>query len=223
MAHFDPATLHFLQDLTRNNDREWFNSHKDRYTRAHDDAKGFLAALHAAMNQVDDIQGTKLWRIYRDVRFSKDKTPYNPRFGMSLSRRKPDLRGGYFLNIRPDGADIAAGFWGPNKGDLARIRAHIDTDGARFRAAAGNPQTVEVFGPMWGDSLKSAPRGYPKDHPSIDLLRYKQFLFDRKFTAAEVTGEDFHRLVVMTWLSARPFFDYMSEILTQDTDGRPVT
>jgi uncharacterized protein (TIGR02453 family) len=220
MTHIETATPRFLTDLSANNNRAWFAENKARYEAGQANAKAFLAELVTRMNESDDVDGYRLYRIYRDVRFSADKSPYNPRFGMSLARRKPLLRGGYSVNIKPDETVVSAGFWGPNAADLAVIRHYIDGDPERFRGAV--EATEAHLGPVKGDGVKTAPRGFRKDHSDIDLLRRKQFLFSRSFSTSEATATDFLEEVVFSFRAARPFFDYMSEILTQDLNGVPL-
>ena len=215
----DPATIAFISDLTANNDRDWFNAHRDRYEAALANAKAFAERVTFEMNQGDDIEDFRMYRIYRDVRFSKDKTPYNPRFGFSLKRRKPHLRGGYFVDLEPTQTRVVVGFWGPNRDDMARIRAHIDSDGDSLREIVESPQIQSILGPLVGDGVKTAPRGYSQDHPDIDLLRMKQFLFRTQFSTEETLAPDFVHEVVFTLRAVRPFFDHMGEVLSHDENG----
>ena len=215
-------TMLFLKDLAHNNVREWFHENKDRYKKAHEEAKVFLDGLHSAMNKVDEIEKSKLFRIYRDVRFSKDKTPYNPSFRMSFSRMKPWLRGGYFLKVAPGDSGLACGFWNPNSPDMTRIRSAISSDPEKFRTLITDKSISKVFGSMKGDQVKTAPKGYKSDHPAIEILKYKQYLFSRSFTDEEVCAEDFISKCVESWLAVRPFFDYMSDVLTHSVDGEPL-
>ena len=124
------STFEFLQKLFKNNSRDWFNVHKSEYFEARENAEEFFDALIAKMNTHDQIEtpsGKKaLYRIYNDVRFSKDKTPYNPRFSGYLRRTKPMLRGGYYIWIGPGRSRIGCGFAYPNPEDLKRIRLDID-------------------------------------------------------------------------------------------------
>lgn len=217
-----PATLQFLSELRDNNNRPWFETNKHRYDLVKKEAKGFLSGIEVELSKTDDIEKTKLFRIYRDVRFSHDKTPYNYHVSMSLSRQKPYLRGGYFLRIMPQGSLLACGFWNPNTHDLALIRSHIATDSNRMRKAINSPDLIRTLGKLEGDQVKTAPKGYSKDHPEINMLRYKQFLFSRHFTDQEVVSSDFFDQVIDGFLSVRPFFDYMSDILTHNLNGEPL-
>ncbi len=113
----------FLNQLEQNNDRDWFNAHKDTFKSIEKEVKQFNTHVFNLLNTHDDVDKLKLFRIYRDVRFSKNKQPYKTHFGCSFNRVKPKLRGGYYIHIQPNNQSfIATGFWDPNKDDLFRIR-----------------------------------------------------------------------------------------------------
>jgi len=216
-------SIDFLKMLAKNNNREWFNSHKDLYTKAHDNMIEFADALLVEMKKHDKIEtpsGKKsLFRIYKDVRFAKDKTPYNMHWSGSFKRATKKLRGGYYFHIKPGNSFIAGGFWGPEPDDMKRIRQDIDSGYTHWRKLLANKTLVNTFGHLEGEQLGSAPRGYSKDHPAIDLLRYKQFLLKHSFTDKEVTDGDFLLKMNDAFKKLRPFFDFMSEILTTDANG----
>jgi uncharacterized protein (TIGR02453 family) len=216
-------SIDFLTDLSKNNNRDCFNQNKDRYIEAHDNIIAFADALLAEMNKHDQIEtasGKKsIFRIYKDVRFSKDKTPYNTHWSGTFKRATKKLRGGYYFRIEPGNSFLAGGFWGPDLNDIRRIRQDIDLNYHAWRNLLSNKTLVETFGKMIGEQLASAPRGYTKDHPAIDLLRYKQFLFKYQFTDDEVCSQDFLNNVNEVFKKMRPFFDFMSEVLTIDANG----
>lgn len=226
MTQIAPSTFIFLKQLNKNNNRDWFQAHKDDYQRALANAQDFFDALIGVMNTHDDIEtpsGKKaLYRIYNDVRFSDDKTPYNPRFAGHLKRRKPELRGGYYLWIMPGASKLGCGFGYPNPDDLKRARMDILHNHEDWRRLLKARQVRTYFGAMEGEQVKTAPQGFPKDHPAIDLLRYKQYWFEHAFTDKEVTEAGFLKEVNKIFKSIRPFFDYMSEVLTTDLNGEPL-
>ena len=121
-------TLDFLKTLKNNNQRDWFNEHKKQFRTAEAEVKHFADALFAILRTHDDVDRVKLFRIYRDVRFSADKQPYKTHFGMTFHRQKPKFRGGYYLHIEPGNSFIATGFWNPEKEDLNRIRKEFEAD-----------------------------------------------------------------------------------------------
>jgi uncharacterized protein (TIGR02453 family) len=229
-AHFDgnrmtieKSTYAFLKALSRNNHREWFQKNKDRYLASQSNMTQWVDALIEKMNVHDQLQ-TKtgkeaLYRIYNDVRFAADKTPYNPRFAGSLKRIKPYLRGGYYFWIKPGESRVGCGFTYPNSEDLLRIRQDIDTNYTEWRKLLKSKSLQNTFGNMDGEQVKTAPRGFEKDHPAIDLLRFKQFWFAKSFTDKEVLAPDFIKQVDKTFRAVRPFFDYMTEVLTTDLNG----
>jgi len=219
-------SIDFLAELANNNNREWFNKQKDRYIEAHGNIIAFADALIAEMNKHDHIE-TKtgkesVFRIYKDVRFSKDKTPYNVHWSGTLKRATKKLRGGYYFRFEPGKSFLAGGFFGPDTNDMKRIREDIAINYEAWRNVLTDRALVDTFGKMIGEQLGSAPRGYPKDHPAIDLLRYKQFLFRYYLTDNEVCSADFSSKASGIFGHMRPFFDFMSEILTTDVNGMPL-
>ena len=218
--HFEKSSLQFLKELKKNNTREWFADHKPTFKEAQDNAKALYAAIQANLNKHDEIDKFKLFRIYRDVRFSKDKTPYQPHFAGSFSRQGKHLRGGYYLRIRPGESFLAGGFWEPNKEDLFRIRKEFELDDTEIRKILKEKSYVKYFGGQFeGEELKTAPKGFDKEHPAIDLIRKKGFIAVRKFSDKEVLATNFLKEVDDTYKALRPFFDYMSEVLTTDLNG----
>ena len=212
--------LGFLSRLKKNNNREWFGEHKKEFKEVEAEAKAFYHDLMEKMKEHDDIEKLKMFRIYRDVRFSKDKTPYQPHFAGSFSRAGAHLRGGYYLRIRPGESFIAAGFWEPNKEDIYRIRKEFEVDAASFRKVINNKKFKSVWGDLVGDGVKTAPKGFSKEDPNIDLIRKKQFIFVRNFKNSEVNAPGFIDEVNNSFKTIRPYFDLMSEILTTDLNGQ---
>ena len=133
------AIIDFLHELKRNNNRDWFNENKPRFQEIQLEAKAFYEEIKQGLLQFDEIENFKMFRIYRDVRFSKDKTPYKTHFGRSFHRAKPKLRGGYYLHLAPNNESfIATGFWEPNKDDLFRIRKEFEMDDQEIRCILSN-------------------------------------------------------------------------------------
>ena len=213
------GVLSFFKDLKKNNNRDWFTENKKRFKALEADVKQFYTAIQENLNKHDDIDKMKLFRIYRDVRFSKDKTPYKTHFGGSFSRTKPRLRGGYYLHIAPGDSFLATGFWEPNPADLMRIRKEFELDAAAFRKIMSTKKFKDTWGELVGDEVKTAPKGFNKEHPDIDLIRKKQFIFTKKYSDKEVTSPDFLKEIDTSFKAVRPYFDYMSEVLTTDLNG----
>lgn len=209
----------FFNELAKNNTREWFQDHKPRFKSLEQDVKLFGEKLKGLLNTEDRVDRAKLFRIYRDVRFSKDKTPFKTHFGISFHREKPALRGGYYLHIKPGDNFIATGFWNPNKEDLLRIRKEMEIDPSEFREIMENVNFKKVWGYLEGEEVKTAPKNFSKDDPNIDLIRKKQYIFTKSYSDKEVLAPNFIENVHNDFKTIRPFFDYMSDVLTTNTNG----
>ncbi|MBU2996226.1 DUF2461 domain-containing protein [Cellulophaga baltica] len=212
-------TLNFLKDLKENNNREWFDAHKPTFKAHQAEVKALFEEILEGLNVNDDIEKFKMFRIYRDVRFSKDKTPYKTHLSGSFSRSGAKLRGGYYVRIKPNDSVIGVGFWEPNKEDLLRIRKELELDAGEFREIINEPSFKKVWGTITGDELKTSPKGFDKEHKDIDLIKKKQYIFIKKFTDKEVVAPNFSKKVITSFTSVRPFFDLMSDILTTDLNG----
>ena len=213
-----------MQDLKKNNNKSWFDANRSRYEDSHQEMFEFAEDLMSTLGKYDNLvemTGKKsLFRIYRDVRFSKDKTPYKHHWAGRMKRDTVWLRGGYYYHIEPENTILAAGFWNPEKEDLKLIRDHIAQDSSILRKIISTKEFKNEWGSLEGEQLKSAPKGFSKDHKDIDLLRHKQLIVHRKFSDREVLSENFIDRCVESFRSIRPFFDYMSEILTHDLNGQ---
>ncbi len=222
-AIIKPSNLEFLKLIKKNNNRDWFNSHKERYIKEHNDIIFFADALLQEMNKhdvIETVSGKKsLHRIYRDTRFSKEKIPYKTNWSGSLKRATKKRRGGYYFHIEAGNSFVAGGFWGPEPQDLKRIRDEFAYDAATFRKILKNKNFIKTFGTIKGEQVKTTPKGFEADSPAIDLLRYKQFIVIKKFTDKEVMNNTFVKQVNETFKAMRPFLDYMTEVLTTDVNG----
>lgn len=227
MAQLAKHNLTFLEDLKKNNNRDWFQTNKPVYEKNHKEIIAFADEVLAKLSEHDMIEtesGKKsLFRIYRDVRFSKDKSPYKTHWSGGFKRATKLRRGGYYFHIQPGGNSmVGGGFWGPNKEDLQRIREEIATDASELREILADKTFVDTFGTLDGEQLKRAPKGFDPDHKDIDLLRYKQFIFSRNFTDEEILAPDFADKLDQCFQAMRPFFDFMSDVLTTDSNGVPL-
>ncbi len=227
MAQIQTSNFDFLKKLEANNDRDWFGDNKSWYQAEHENAIEFADEVLRLLNSHDKIEtpsGKKsLFRIYRDVRFSKDKSPYKIHWSGGFHRAGKLRRGGYYFHLQPGGNSfIGGGFWAPNKEDLQRIREAIAADPDEMRDLITAPDFIKTFGELEGEKLKTAPKGFSKDHPALDLLRYKQFIMGTNFSDKEVLAPDFAKKADATFRAMRPFFDYMSDVLTTDANGAPL-
>jgi uncharacterized protein (TIGR02453 family) len=211
----EESTLDILKALKRNNNRNWFQNNKGRYLEARSKIINWVDALIQKMSTHDDLETANgqesLYRIYNDVRFSKDNTPYNPRFAGYLKRRKPRLRGGYYFWILPGATHIGCGFAYPNPDDLKRLRQDIASN---YHIWKKTPHQKKYHFGFWRHARRSS-----KNHPAITLLRYKQFWFERAFIDADVLSPRFVNEVNHSYRAIRPLFDHMSEVLTTNENG----
>ncbi|WP_299534154.1 DUF2461 domain-containing protein [Ulvibacterium sp.] len=215
-------SLGFLKKLEKNNNREWFTENKPEFKQHEMDAKTFFSGVMENLKLHDDIDKMKMFRIYRDVRFSKDKSPYKSHFACSFSRAGARLRGGYYIQLKPGGSFLATGFWDPNKEDLFRIRKEFELDASEFRKIINDTDFKKIWGDLVGDGVKTAPKGFDKEHPDIDLIKRKQFIFVRNFSDDEVISDGFSKTVDDAFKAIRPYFDLMSDILTTNLNGESI-
>jgi len=223
MANLKKSNLDFIKKLSQNNNREWFAEHKKEYESEREIVIAFADDLLAKMQAHDSIEtvsGKKsIFRIYRDVRFSKNKAPYKTHWSGSFKRATNLKRGGYYFHIEPGNSFMGGGFWGPESKDLKKMRFNIAEFESEFRNILADQNFVKHFGKMEGEQLKTAPKGVAKDHPAIDLLRYKQYLLIRRFTDEEVLNANFANELNKSFKAMRPFLDFMSEALTTNENG----
>lgn len=219
------ASLTFLKDLKKNNTREWMADHKSRYQDSEKVLKDLYTTIKTGLNETDDIEKLKVFRINRDIRFSKDKTPYNVHRSASFSRAGAHRRGGYYLRIEPGNKSvIAGGFFNPEKEDLKRIRTEFHLDASEIRDILNDSAFAKAFpnGFETSNAVKTAPRDFEKDDPNIDLIKLKSFFVRKEFTDQEVMASDFSDRVLKHFRLLRPFFNYMSDVLTTDLNGESI-
>lgn len=218
MAILNKSLFNFLEELAKNNNREWFQDHKDAFDAEKKNVELFCQELMEKLVNFDEVDSFRVYRIYRDTRFSLDKTPYKNHFGIIMKRKQPYNRGSFYIHLEPGNVFIGGGFWGPEKEDLFRIRKAIEVEDDLVDIIAA-PDFQEKFGSLYGEQLKTAPKGFDKLHPRVDLLRYKQFLVIKKFTEEQALRADFISQIVEAYQAMLPFFEYMTSVLTTDENG----
>jgi len=219
---FTKEIFDFLKQLENNNNRDWFTTHKKRFITLNEASKAVFSAVYEKMQKHDEIEKLKFFRIYRDVRFSKNKAPYKTNLGASMSRAGAHRRGGYYMHIQPQQSFIAAGFWAPAKEDLFRIRKEWEIDATELRSLMHKKKFKDTWGNFVGEELKTAPKGFAKDHKNIDLIRKKQFIFTKHFTDKEVMNPNFVSTIDEAFKTIRPYFDLMSNVLTTNLNGESI-
>ncbi|MBC8111566.1 MAG: DUF2461 domain-containing protein [Verrucomicrobia bacterium] len=217
--------LQFLTNLSQNNTREWFEANKNLYDEAKAETQQLVTAILAAMLAFEpEFAHLKandcMFRIFRDVRFSKDKTPYKPYFSAYFQREgRKSMRAGYYLHIQPGGSSmLAGGMWMPEKEALKSIRQEIDYNAAKLHEIIDDQTFVKNFGSLFTQdmlfsmprSLKKAPKEYAADHSEIELLKQKDFTLSHGLTDAQLTEPDFADYAVSTWKTLKPFNDFLN-------------
>lgn len=215
----DTALITFLKELAQNNNKPWFEERKTYFKSLDTDFKSYVDDLMLDLNQHDEIERAKTFRIYRDIRFSKDKTPFKAHRSANWIRAGADKRGGYYMRIKPNEHVIGVGFFSPEKEDLLRIRKELELDAQEFRDILSEEQFKKCWGDLKGEQLKTAPRNFDKAHPDMDLIKFKSFYFMKSFTDEEVGSKNFSSMVNASFKTARPFLDFMTEVLTTDLNG----
>ena len=209
--------LQFLAQLERNNNKAWFEENRPAYDAARAAVEDFLEAVIDALRNTDQLGDLTakqcLMRIHRDIRFSRDKSPYNTAISASIApggRKSGKM--GYYISVGPGNRTIVAGgLYSPTPEQLARFRKAIESDASRLRAIAKARPFVEHFGQIAGEKLKTAPKGYERTHPEIDLLQLKQAIVIRHFTDAEIVKPNFPERVVAACKAMKPFLTWLDE------------
>ena len=217
----EPEVFSFFKLLAQNNNRPWFHENKKSYANVRQNIIDFSNDMESRLNLTDSIELGKLFRINRDVRFSKDKSPYKSNISGYFKRLGEERRGSYYFSFQPGNTFIGGGFYGPNKEDTFRIRKEFEMDDT-INAIIEASDFKKYFGELIGEGVATAPRGFDKDHPNIHWIRKKQWYVLRKFTDEQVLDASFVDEVHKTYLAVRPFFDYMSEVLTTNLDGESI-
>lgn len=213
------TTLQFLKELKKNNDREWFLQNKGRYQEAHglftefvEDLLKKLAAFDPSVKGV--TAGQCVFRIYRDVRFSKDKSPYKTHFGAYITSdgRKTEVHGkaGYYLHIEPGASMLAGGAYMPDGTWLKAIRQEIDYNGAEFRKILAAKKFREYFGELEGEKLTRLPKGYDETHPDIALLKFKSYLAVHQCSDRQVLDKDFSAHCASVFKAMHPLNSFLN-------------
>ena len=221
MSQLTSQVFEFLKKLKANNNREWMADHKTEYQKNEKLLKQFYKEVEQELNTFDTLDGLKIFRINRDIRFSKDKTPYNVHRSASYSREGAHRRGGYYLRIEPGGKSrVGGGFFNPEPADLLRIRKELDIDDKPMRDILAQTDFKKAYqGLNTADQVKTAPRGFTIDNSAIDLIRNKNFYVMHNFRDSEVLAADFKDKVVYHYRLLQAFFEYMSQVLTTDLNG----
>ncbi len=217
---FSPRALTFLRGLKRHNDRAWFAAHREEYEReVREPMTALVERLAPELRRfAPDLVASpraSLYRIYRDTRFTDDKSPFKTQVGAIFPHRDlPKHQGaGLYVEIGPGGVMIVGGIYMPQSPELHALREHLARNHTRFRALVESPAFVRTVGPVSGDSLRRMPRGFPPDHPAADYIKLRQFLFGRDYPAAFAADRKFYGEVVKLFERMAPAIHFLNEPL----------
>lgn len=207
--------LDFLAQLKRHNDRAWFDKHRENYENAKGLFEGFVTGLIHGIGEFDEVGGLAskdcVMRIYRDVRFAKDKSPYKTNFAAHIAPGgRKSGRLGYYLHLSPGDTLVAGGLYMPEPTQLGGFRAAIARDASPFKKILAAKEFKKQFGELEGEALKKAPKGFAPDHPDIGLLKLKQAIVSRAFSDKDVLAPGFGRQVLAAAKAMKPFLDYLN-------------
>ena len=215
-------TLTFIKDVAENNDRDWFAAHKEQYEIAKADVIGLIEKLIPKLAAADpefsiDTPAKKcLMRIYRDVRFSKNKDPYKNNYGISFNVKAKGIPSpDYYLHIQPGKSFFGAGFWMPEAPVLKKIREEIDYNTSEFVEIIEAKQFTSLFKLSKEDTLKNAPKGYDIDHPQIDILKLKSLIAIYPLTDAELLDSKIVDKLKTAFESIHPFVLFLRNAVAQ--------
>lgn len=212
------STLKFLSQLAKNNNREWFHAHQEEYVAAKDNIQEVIEELIIEVGKFDPsvrdlAPKDALFRIYRDVRFSKNKIPYKSSFGAVVSKGgKKGIGPAFYVHIEPKNTFVYSGVHHPTSEELGKIRRNIAAGGKELKKFLNSKAFKTKYKTLLGSKLKTAPKGYPKDHPEIELLRYKDFGVRVNIPMSKVTSKGFEKEVAKEMKAMKPFTDYLRKV-----------
>ncbi len=211
--------LRFLEELKENNNREWFNENKNRYLATKDDFDEIVAFLIKEIAKFDSGVANLhprecVFRIYRDVRFSKDKSPYKINFGAAFNKGgKKNPVGTYYIHIEPENSFIGGGMWMPSGDVLKKVRSEIYYNVEEFKKILNNSKFKSTFGELMDEKLKRPPKGFPADFPDVELLKYKSYVVGKRFGDAEIIQEGFIHEVPSVFKVLHPLNQFLDRAL----------
>jgi uncharacterized protein (TIGR02453 family) len=217
---FTVDTLSFLRRLKRNNRREWFQAHRDEYERhVREPMMAFVERLASDFRtfapELVAHPKSSLYRIYRDTRFSENKTPYKTHAAAIFPwRGLPKHEGaGLYFHISPDEVWIGGGMYAPQTPQLQAVREHIVDNVDRLRSIVESPRFKKAFGSLEGEKLQRVPRGFPRDHEAAEFLKFRQFLAGRELSGSTAVKTSFYSTVLETFREAAPLIRFLNEPL----------
>ena len=210
-------TIAFLSDLAHNNNKTWFDANRERYVAAKDDFELLIDNILSGLAKTDPAfseQKAKdcIFRIFRDVRFGKDKTPYKANFGAYFSKGGKKFPGaGFYIHVEPGGKSFAGGgLWMPESPILKKIRQEIDYNFDEFKEIINNKKFKKTFTQINGESGKKAPAGYAEDNPAIGYLKMKSFTVSHNVADKDITSKNLVKDTLDVFATMQPFIDFLN-------------
>ena len=213
------TTLTFLQELSKNNNREWFNDNRKSYEAAKAEFEEFLNDVIPALRNFDDQIGTLkakdcMFRIFRDVRFSKNKDPYKTNMGGFISKGgRKGIHAGYYIHIEPEKSFLGGGIYMPQSDVLKKIRQEILYQVDEFKSIINDKNFLKTYTQMEGNKLVRPPKGFPADFPDIELLKYKSYVAVHELSNDDILKDNFKKHIAKTFKVLHPFNAFLNRSL----------
>lgn len=217
-----PSTLKFLKDLSKNNNKPWFDAHRKQYDEAKKDFEGFIQAIidqHSRKDETIREQEAKkcLFRINRDIRFSKNKSPYKTNFGASINRGgRKSIFAGYYFHCEPGQSFVGGGIWMPMPPEMKKVRQEIDYCFNEFKKIVNAKKFVTVYGNLYNAedvSLSRVPQGFEKDNPAADYLKLKSWIAMQSLKDSDLTSKDLVKKTLTAFETLQPMVQFINRAI----------
>ncbi|MFL5810166.1 MAG: DUF2461 domain-containing protein [Flavisolibacter sp.] len=218
----EPQTIKFLKQLTKNNNKPWFDAHRAQYEASRIDFSNFIQLAIDALQKSDTtITGLSskdcMFRINRDIRFSKDKTPYKNNFGASIKRGgRKSIYAGYYFHCSPGTSFVGGGLWMPEPEHLKKLRQEIDYNWDEFKSILKEKNFKKIYGDLYqGDDVKLSrmPKGYEMDNPAIEYLKLKCFIAEKRIDDEELVTSSLHKKALTAFQALQPLLNFINRAL----------
>lgn len=220
-----PATIKFLKDLKKNNNKPWFDANRKQYETAKADFANFIQIVINQHGKKDAsiksiVAKDCMFRINRDVRFAKDKSPYKSNFGASINKggRKGENSAGYYFHLEPGGSFTGGGIWMPMPEELKKVRQEIDYNFATFKKIIAAKNFKTIYGDLSKNAeytLSRVPKGYEADNPAAEYLKMKSFVAMIKISDASLTSKDLVKQTVAAFEALQPMIDFLNAAMQE--------